>query len=242
VTRNGWLGAAAVAALAWFSSPELPAAARFWASALLAGLPALMVVQARQLRDVEVLPRVPAYVSSIISLWLLMGATLFFAWAGGMTPAAMGFVALPLHLLLAWTGGLTAAGLLTVLVFHRAGFRESAVTQQLIPETRSEKAVFAGVSVTAGICEEVVFRGFLLAALTLATGSVLLALVLSSAVFGIVHAYQHPVGAVRAGLLGAMLAAPVLIHGSLYPAILAHAFIDVVAGFFLARYLSTPQP
>ena len=80
-------------------------------------------------------------------------------------------------------------------------------------------------------------RGFLLYALHVATGSAVLAVVLSSGAFAVVHAYQQPLGALRAGLLGAILAVPLLLGHPIYAPILAHAAIDILSGLWLARYL-----
>jgi membrane protease YdiL (CAAX protease family) len=114
---------------------------------------------------------------------------------------------------------------------------ESRVLRDLIPETPREKVGFAFLSLTAGITEEFIFRGFLLAALTAVTGSAGVAVALSSAVFGILHAYQNPLGAARAGVLGAVLAVPLLATGSLFPSMVAHAAIDVLSGIWLAPWL-----
>jgi uncharacterized protein len=237
-TRGLLVGVAITAALVWLNAGELTLPVRVWTTALLAGLPALMVVQAAQLREIEALPRRAAYVSSILSLWLLAGLTVVAARLGGMSPAELGFATMPLAALLLLSGALTIGGIAVIVAFHLAGFRESDVVRQLVPESATERRLFVGVSVTAGVCEEIVFRGFLIPTLLLATGSLPLALLLSSGVFGVVHAYQQPTGAVRAALLGALLAAPLLLHGSIYPAIIAHACIDVIAGLFLARYLT----
>jgi uncharacterized protein len=236
---NGrWLAAiVATAALVWFNSPALPWTARLWTSLLLAGLPALMLLQAQQLRNLEVLPRQAAYISSIISLWLLAGLTLIVSRTAGFPFSALGFAATPLPSLLLWSGAITAAGVGVILIFHAAGFRDAELVRQLIPVTATDRALFLGVSITAGTCEELVFRGFLLHVLLLATGSLPLALLLSSGVFGVVHAYQQPLGALRAAILGAILALPLLLTGSIYPAMLAHTLIDVLSGFWLSRYL-----
>jgi uncharacterized protein len=238
VTPARWVfGGAATALLVWFNSGELSLPIRLWTTALLAGLPLLMVLQAQQLRDIDALPRRAAYLSSIISLWVLAAITVACAWLGGMRAADLGLLALPPLTFILWTVGLTAAAVITVLGFHLAGFREAPVVEELIPVTQPERALFVGVSVTAGVCEEVVFRGFLIPALLLATGSLPLALLVSSAVFGVVHAYQQVPGALRATLLGALLAAPLLVHGSILPAIAAHALFDVIAGLWLSRFL-----
>jgi membrane protease YdiL (CAAX protease family) len=70
-----------------------------------------------------------------------------------------------------------------------------------------------------------------------ATGSIAIALLLSSGAFGVAHAYQRPAGALRATLIGLVLAVPLVIDGSIVPAIIAHAAIDILSGLWLARYL-----
>ncbi|HSJ07321.1 MAG TPA: CPBP family intramembrane glutamic endopeptidase [Longimicrobiales bacterium] len=235
--RRAALFAAVAAAVAWFLSPDLHWLARGWVAFLLAGMPLLTVWQARELRNVESLPRRAAYASSMASLWILAGLTAGTAWGSGMSLSGMGLAGLPLPVLLVWTGGLTLAGILIIALFWLAGFRETPLVRELIPVSASDRGWFVALSATAGITEEFVFRGFLIHALVIATGSPVLALVLSSGVFGVVHAYQQPVGALRATVLGACLALPLILHGSILPAILAHAAIDVAAGLWLARYL-----
>jgi uncharacterized protein len=235
--RFGAAIAGAAALLVWFLSPELAWPARAWLALLLVPLPALLVAQARQLAELEALPRRAAYLSSMASLWLLAAVTVAAVYLSNATMADIGFVSLPLHSFAIWTGALTVAGIGIMFIFRYAGFREGTMVRELMPVSRQERGLFVALSLTAGITEEIVFRGFLLYALLLATASLPLAVLLSSGVFGMVHAYQHPVGVLRAALLGALLAVPLLVEGSIYPAIAAHALIDVLAGLWLARYL-----
>jgi uncharacterized protein len=229
--------AGAAAVLVWLLSPELAWPARAWLALLLGPLPALMIAQARMLGDIAELPRRDVYLSSIASLWLLAGLTVAAARFGGMGPAELGFTPVTPVAFLAWTAALTAGGVAVLFAFRALGLRDGVVVRQLMPETAGERGLFVVLSITAGITEEIVFRGFVLHALLVAAGSWPLALLLSSGVFGVVHAYQQPVGALRAALLGALLAVPLLAGGSIYPAIAAHALIDVLSGLWLARYL-----
>jgi len=63
------------------------------------------------------------------------------------------------------------------------------------------------------------------------------AALLSSTLFGLLHAYQGWLGIVRTAALGFVLAASFIITGALWPAILAHAILDVMAGVFLGESL-----
>jgi uncharacterized protein len=235
--RLGGLLAGAAAVLVWYLSPELAWPARAWLAVLLGPLPVLMIAQARQLGDLAELPRRDAYLSSMASLWLLAGLTVAAARFGGIDRAAMGFVPVSAGAFLGWTAGLTAGGVAVLFAFRALGMQDGMVVRQLMPETPRERATFVALSITAGITEETVFRGFVLHALLLAAGSWPIALLLSSGVFGVVHAYQQPAGALRAALLGGLLAIPLLMGGSIYTAMAAHALIDVLSGLWLARYL-----
>ncbi|HSM61263.1 MAG TPA: CPBP family intramembrane glutamic endopeptidase [Longimicrobiales bacterium] len=233
---TGIVGTFAVAAaLAWTGTAPLDALA---AAALLVLLPALSVAQARVLGAVEI-ERVPAYLSSIVSLTLLgAAAVLLGSRSGGAR--GLGFVPLPAAAMAAWTAGLVASGLALLVLFRavcrRAGWRESPIVRGLLPRTRRERGIFVILSGAAGLGEETAYRGYLFATLAPGIGAGGAA-VLTSAVFGVLHAYQGPPGMVRAGLLGGLLAVGLLGSGSLWPPIVAHAVLDALAGLVLGRWL-----
>jgi membrane protease YdiL (CAAX protease family) len=117
------------------------------------------------------------------------------------------------------------------------GIRESRILFQILPRTRREKAVFALLSMAAGIGEELAFRGFAVRALELVTGSLASGVLLSSAAFGLLHGYQGWIGIFRTGLMGLVLAVTFVLTGSLWPAILAHTALDLVSGLILGDTL-----
>jgi membrane protease YdiL (CAAX protease family) len=99
----------------------------------------------------------------------------------------------------------------------------------VLPRTAGERRLFAVVGVTAGICEEWLYRGFFLAVVAAATGGPpAWALVLGAAgAFGLAHAYQGPAGVVSTGLLGGGMAVMYLQTGSLLLPVVLHALIDL---------------
>lgn len=99
----------------------------------------------------------------------------------------------------------------------------------MLPHTMGELAWFTALSVTAGVCEELIFRGYILWASQSILG-LWPAVVLSCLVFALAHAYQGIGGIVKTGLLGAFFMASVLLLGSLLPAMVAHALIDIGQG------------
>jgi len=99
----------------------------------------------------------------------------------------------------------------------------------LLPHTAVEKHWFLGLSVTAGVCEEVLYRGFLVWAMQPWLGLWGAALV-SVLAFGVAHAYQGSGGLVRTTLVGAVLGGIALLTGSILPGIVVHAMVDVLGG------------
>jgi membrane protease YdiL (CAAX protease family) len=115
--------------------------------------------------------------------------------------------------------------------------RETPLLRQLLPRSAPEKVVFVFLSLAAGVGEEIAFRGFAIPALAMVTGSDWGSAVLASAAFGLLHGYQGWLGVARTGMMGFLLAAAFLLSGTLWPAIFAHAILDVVSGLVLGDTL-----
>ena len=116
----------------------------------------------------------------------------------------------------------------------------------LMPHTPGERRGFQFVSISAGICEELFFRGFLMWYIAVWTGPVL-AVVLSSVLFGFGHIYLDIREVPRTGILGVVFALIVLAAGSLWPAMIIHAAVDLNSGEIGYRALtgdrgSGPEP
>jgi membrane protease YdiL (CAAX protease family) len=114
----------------------------------------------------------------------------------------------------------------------------------LLPHTRREMIRFVLLSMTAGICEEVLFRGYLLWYLSCLV-PVVAAWMAGALLFGMAHAYQGSGGVLRTGLVGAGLVALYLISGSLWLPMILHAYVDVNSGLLAYAYLKhseSPEP
>ncbi len=88
---------------------------------------------------------------------------------------------------------------------------------------------FGGVSLTAGFCEEFLYRGYFVWVISPWLGW-WGAAALSVPFFAIGHAYQGWNGVLRTGMVGAFFMLVVAIFGSLWPAIALHALIDLGQG------------
>ena len=99
----------------------------------------------------------------------------------------------------------------------------------LLPSTRDERAWWWAVCITAGICEEIVYRGFLLHYFhTLPFHlSLTWALVVSSMIFGIGHLYQGVGGGVQTAVIGFVFGTMFVMTGSLVLPIVLHAVMDL---------------
>jgi CAAX protease family protein len=106
----------------------------------------------------------------------------------------------------------------------------------LVPVTPRERLVFAAVAISAGICEEIVFRGWLLATLHGTVGLHGTALILvAAAMFGLAHTYQRITGVLLTGIVGAVFCVLYVAAGSLLVPIALHILMDVRFALIPAR-------
>ena len=124
----------------------------------------------------------------------------------------------------------------TVVIFRFGGeaLKEALRRQArgfvaLLPTTQDERLTFAALAVTAGVCEEILFRGFGISYVRwLWPAASHAALVAATSVpFGLAHLYQGARGVVLTGIVGALLASLTLSTGTLVPAIVVHALLDL---------------
>jgi len=154
--------------------------------------------------------------------WSLLGLTTAKGWPGWVAWGLVG-------LLLLYFAYATAA------VAKDEKARESVRQQmfgkigQLMPRTRKEMVLFGRVALTAGFCEEVLFRGFLIWALLPWLGWWGAAGV-SLIIFALGHAYQGVNGVLRTGAVGLFFTLVLAFSGSLWPVIAMHVILDLGQG------------
>jgi len=115
--------------------------------------------------------------------------------------------------------------------------QQSPALRNLLPQSRLEIPFYLLLSLSAGICEEIVFRGYLQAQFRAWTQSSAAALMVQGLIFGAAHGYQglkHMIVIVVFGWLFGWL---VLWRRSLLPAMMAHALQDGVLGLVARRSL-----
>ena len=105
----------------------------------------------------------------------------------------------------------------------------SVSANEFLPRSKKEFKWFVFLSITAGICEELLFRGFLIWYFETLTNT-FLAIILSSILFGAAHSYQGVKGFIRSGFLGLMLALILIWTDSLLIPIFIHIAGDIYSG------------
>jgi membrane protease YdiL (CAAX protease family) len=180
--------------------------------------------------------RVALYATIIVVLWLTMGAAVAVSDTAFLRASSSGapHLSIPAADVTAAVIGMAIAIVLSTVLAYRVERVSAAFAKALepvafmLPRGPQERLWFALVSVSAGVCEEVLYRGFLLhyglAVLHLAVGW---AIALAAVAFGVAHTYQGLKGIFLTGLLGVVFLGIYLGTGVLWPAILVHALTDL---------------
>ncbi len=139
----------------------------------------------------------------------------------------------------AWVAGV--AFLVVALALVRPHWRRSVEEHKptwrlFAPTNRRERRMWVALSLSAGVGEELVWRGVLPALLALLTGSVAVAITLSVVSFALAHAIQGLRSVLAIATIAAAFHALVFVSGSLYVGMVVHFAYDVVAGFTYARF------
>jgi uncharacterized protein len=188
------------------------------------------------------------YIVGILVQWTLV-ACLITLWGVRQRPASM----LGLAFVTPWR---LAAGLLFFVAYAVLAWKQRQAlisrperlqklmgrtprAEALLPHTIGELRGFVCLAITAGFCEEVLFRGFVTWYISSWIGT-LPALAISSILFGFQHLYLGMEHVVRTAVVGLVFGLIVLASGSLWPAILIHATMDLLAGELGFRAFARP--
>ena len=194
---------------------------------------------------VSSMERLVLYASTIAFQWLAVAIVGWRVWARGYTPEQLGLV---LHgrtrLVIAGIVGAAVIASLQWLNLRRVSRIPvdsrgplQAIAERILPQTVVELPPYFALAITAGLCEEFLYRGFAMAALSQAGLRAWLVILVSSILFGLAHSYQGRGGIVMTFVVGLVLGASRLAYNSVAPAIFWHSAVDIVAGVAGRRYL-----
>jgi len=184
------------------------------------------------------------YAWNICSLWTLTFACVWVLHSNHLSPADIG-LSLGNR---PWTLAISAA--ILVLVGLSVTTRKKTISsktrdeklgaavgriRRLLPFTSAERAVWVPVSLTAGLCEEFLYRGWVLILFAGIFGHVWAGLIVSSIIFGFAHSYQGRTGVIGTAVLGMVFGLLFVFTRSLIPGQIFHTLLDITNGLALAR-------
>lgn len=120
--------------------------------------------------------------------------------------------------------------LLDLAWVHWHGYAHAASIQTMLPQRALEILLWIPVSISAGVCEEFVFRGYFQKQFEAFTHSKWIALLLQALLFGVSHGYQGIEACVKISIYGSLFGLLALWRKSLRPGMMAHAWSDILSG------------
>jgi membrane protease YdiL (CAAX protease family) len=135
-----------------------------------------------------------------------------------------------------WLAAIIVLGAGAKLMHLDQAGRFESMRQQLgflIPDTTLELVMWFCLSTTAGICEEIIFRGYLQRQFAAFTSSMVAGVLLSAVVFGAAHGYEGGPRMLLIGIYGLMFGLLAWWRKSLRPGMIAHAWHDAISGAVL---------
>jgi membrane protease YdiL (CAAX protease family) len=239
-------------------------------SALLQCLFVALLLAATVYHDIVELPKLKRYTSSatrlaiyrhgVAGLWIMALLALALAGPhsllrlpapGGAVASLLGSPLMPgaaiLALVLYFGAALAPALHCVARPLARAAYAKSMASLHfLLPVAARERRWWCALSISAGVCEEIVFRGFLPQFLQgqLHGGWSIdpaLAWLLSVLAFGACHFYQGAAGMLRTALAGALFGLLALVSGDLLLPIVLHALVDIAVLLYYRPLDDAPQ-
>lgn len=201
--------------------------------------------------QVGTMERLVLYASTIAFQWLAVAVVAWRSWAHGYTASELG---LTIHdrtrILVAAIVGGGAIATLQWLNLQRVGKlppkargQFQALAERILPQSTVELLPYLALAMTAGLCEEFLYRGFAMAVLARTGLSVWAVVLFTSVLFGLAHLYQGRSGFVGTLVIGTVLGVARIAYDSLIPVVFWHTALDIVAGVAGPRYLkSSPAP
>jgi membrane protease YdiL (CAAX protease family) len=107
--------------------------------------------------------------------------------------------------------------------------------QILLPQRNVEIVAWVALSVTAGICEEIIYRGYLQTQILAFTRSPVAAVLGQAVLFGVSHGYQGVQSVITITVYGALFGLLAWWRRSLRPGMIAHAWTDIFSGLLSGR-------
>ena len=184
-------------------------------------------------------PITQIYLPTIMIEWLIFFVVFLVLRKGKENLSAVGFSKFTLANLGIGLGFLLVANVVLFGLAHILQFFHLTVSKEvafILPRTKTERFFWVILSITAGICEETGFRGYVLTKLNLFLKNWYLTVAISSLCFGLGHFYQGMGGIILTGAYGLLFCLLFIWRKSLIPGIFAHSLQDLIALFALSKF------
>jgi len=199
--------------------------------------------------SVDTKEKLVLYATTISVQWVLAGVVAWRSLVRGLTFAGLGLGHRTTTGIVLWSlAGCISFGVFQWFNLRRVGRMTGPVpdlmrslAERVLPRSAIEFAPYVALAITAGVCEEFLYRGFAMAALANTGISRWTVVGISSVLFGLAHTYQGRSGVFGTTLLGLLFGTARLYVQSLTPVMAWHAAVDVVAGIAGPRYLLSRQ-
>lgn len=206
--------------------------------------------------------KVAYYLQSLIELWLPTTIVLVFCLLGLVSPKEIGLapfdlgvncfpywfcmgvvivaVLIILYLLIDIIRMKTNPSHLEALNKRVNSMKMPEYLKYIHPDSKKEKRLYTALSLSAGITEEILYRGFLIYILfsILPQLNHIIILLVSSLLFGAGHVYQGVSGIIKTSILGFVFGLIYLSTGTILPIMLLHILIDLSSSFLEYRNTS----
>jgi len=208
----------------------------------------LRINKLKEMPHVGTMERLSLYASTIAFQWFAVVVVAWRAWAHGFTAIQLGLtIPEKTTIVVASLVGAAIIASLQWLNLRRIGRIPvdargplQVLAERILPQSTVELLPYLALAITAGLCEEFLYRGFAMAVFIHVGFHAWAVVLVSSMLFGLAHSYQGRGGVLMTLLIGLVLGTSRIVYGSLVPAIFWHSAVDIVAGTAGARYL-TPR-
>jgi membrane protease YdiL (CAAX protease family) len=227
--------------LAAHERKSFPRIASLWHTALVLAVAGLFayrgMIRVEQARGLVNPNRMAMYGRTILFEWLMLGLVLLGVWLHGSSVfTVVGDKWRSIKEVLRDFGIGVTFMMASVAVLSSAGSLMGAggekASQFILPQGRVELAVWVMLSISAGICEEAVYRGYFQRQFIALTNSVPAGIILCAAAFGAAHSYFGRSQAFQISLLGMMSGVLAYWRRSVRPGMLAYTLQDVLGAIF----------
>lgn len=185
-------------------------------------------------RSRQISSKLKVYIITIFCLWVLTGIVWLvssprqmFYFNGSLEVGLLGHI-----VMIVFVFYMVVTTIVPLFLLRSSKFRNEALAafkenHFILPTIKLEKILFILVAVSVGICEEVIFRAFLVNYLHNELFGLLTSFIVAGLIFGLGHFHQGVNGIINATVFGMVMSYLFIMTGSLLLPIIIHIVYDL---------------